>query len=307
MVKISSIELVSNAPNHWPKISMEGPLGENTPEQRLANRLRFITAAEAVFRGSKIEVLEANVLRITSKGVIEVPLRLRAPEGEYDVFFYPDADSWAAGHFQAVQGLAARSFGRIRPIFYSNDDLGEVFPDEVEDVVRQDKLYLNAALFPAKGEYAMWWAENPGERFELSPAFKTYDRLYREINGLEFSILAMIMLDIGIIQNEEEFDQESISSRSIKIPLEGPEGVPLILSFSEDRGIRFHLHTQRATAAYRDSLLELILQKIKLWKKCHPSESTRDSLALMWWKNLLGRTRETMEEQVVSVIGLIRR
>lgn len=308
MVKTpSAIELVSSAPADWPKIYMEGPLGDNAPEHRLANQLRFITTAEAVFRGSKVEVLEANVLRITSKGVVEVPLRLRAPDGEYDVFFYPDADPWAAGHFQAIQELSARSYGRLRPLFYSNDDLTQIYPDEVEEVVRRDKLYLNAALFPAKGDYAMWWAENPGEQFEYSRSYEIYDRLYRETNGHEYEVLSMIFLDIGIIQDQEEFDRESIGQSKIKIPLEGPEGVPLILTFSEERGIRFHFHTKRANADYRDLFLELILQRVKLWKKFRPAAYTAESPALMWWKSLMGRTRETVEERVVSVVGLMHR
>ncbi len=108
-------ELYTNAPAHWPKVYIEGLIDSHAPEVRAANRLLFATAVETTFRRSGIQVLEADVLRLTKEGVLEIPLRVRAEDGEYDLFFYPIADEKAAAHYVAVCELAQK-WGRIRPI-----------------------------------------------------------------------------------------------------------------------------------------------------------------------------------------------
>ena len=305
-----TVLLTTNAPADWPEVRVDAAaIGDNGEESRAQRVLRFITAAEAAFAGSGVQSLEANVLRITAKGVVNVPLRVRVAGGEYDLFFYPDADPWAAGHYEALQELAGRSLGRLQPIFYSNDDLSMVFPDSVENVARRDKLYLSAALFPAKGEYAMWWAKEQGEQFHYSPTFEHFDRLYREASGLEFSTFALILKEIGIIQDEEEFTKTSVQDRSVEIPLEGPEGVPLIVSFSQQRGIRFHFHTGRTSHEYRELFLQLLIERIKLWKKTFSTKphTMLDSPSMLWWRKLSQRLRETPPEQAIGAVGMIEK
>ena len=302
--------LTTNAPAEWPEVRVDSmALGDNSEETRAANVLRFVTAAEAAFQRSGVQSLEANVLRITAKGVVDVHLRVRDANGEHDLFFYPDADPWAAGHYEALQELAQRSLGRLRPIFYSNDDLAMVFPDPVENVVRRDKLYLNAALFPAKGQYAMWWAREQGEQFQYSPSFEYYDRLYREISGLEFSAFALVLLEIGIIQSEEEFIRMTMQDPNVEIPLEGPEGVPMMVSFSQQRGVRFHFHTVRASHEYRDLFLQLFVERVKLWKKTlsFKPHTMIDTPPMQWWKKLGQRLRETPPELAIGAVGKVEK
>ncbi|MCP6623489.1 hypothetical protein NL506_27040, partial [Klebsiella pneumoniae] len=87
---------------------------------------------------------------------------------------------------------------------------------------------VSASLFPTKGQYAMWWAERPGERFLLSRTYEIYDRIYHEVAGLETSAFAQILLELEMIQDEVEFAlMTSVPSR-IEIPLLGPEGVPMV-------------------------------------------------------------------------------
>jgi len=123
-------ELVTNAPAHWPKVRIEGLIASSAPEVKAANRLMFATTVETIFRRSGIQVLEADVLRLTREGVLEIPLRVRAEDGEYDLFFYPVADEKAAAHYVAVYELAQK-WGRIRPIYYSTDDLLAIYPDYI--------------------------------------------------------------------------------------------------------------------------------------------------------------------------------
>jgi len=71
-------ELFTNAPAHWPRVCLEGLIKSSAPEVKAANRLIFATTVETLFRKSGIQVLEADVLRLTREGVLEIPLRVRA-------------------------------------------------------------------------------------------------------------------------------------------------------------------------------------------------------------------------------------
>ncbi|GIW33558.1 hypothetical protein [Meiothermus sp.] len=303
-------ELFSNAPAHWPKVHIEGLIESSAPEVKAANRLLFATTVETVFRKSGIQVLEADVLRLTREGVLEIPLRVRAEDGEYDLFFYPIADEKAAAHYVAVHELAQK-WGRIRPVFYSTDDLLAIYPETLEPVTRRDRLYIQAALSAPKGQYAMWWAQAPGELFHYSSTYDLFDRIYREINGLEMRAFALILLELGMIQEEYEFTSSTFPDSTVEIPVEGPEGVPILVSFSQQRGLRFHFHMDRASAEYRDLFLNLFLLRLKSWRKEADLEHIKrlDSPAYIWWRELGRRLRlsTSSSEHAISAVGSVKR
>ncbi|GIW25889.1 hypothetical protein [Meiothermus sp.] len=303
-------ELFTNAPAHWPKVRLEGLIQSSAPEVKAANRLIFATTVETLFRKSGIQVLEADVLRLTREGVLEIPLRVRAQDGEYDLFFYPVADEKAAAHYVAVHELAQK-WGRIRPVFYSTDDLLAIYPETLEPVTSRDRLYIQAALTAPKGQYAMWWAQVPGEQFHYSSTFDLYDRIYREINGLEMRAFALILLELGMIQEEYEFTASTFTDSTVEIPVEGPEGVPILISFSQHRGVRFHFHMDRASAEYRDLFLNLFLLRVKLWRKEADLEQVKrlDSPAYIWWRELGKRLRlsTSSSEHAISAVGSVKR
>lgn len=304
------LELYTNAPAHWPKVCLEGLIASAAPEVRAANRLIFATTVETLFRNSGIQVLEADVLRLTREGVLEIPLRVRAEDGEYDLFFYPVADEKAAAHYVAVQELAQR-WGRIRPIYYSTDDLLAIYPETLEPVTYRDRLFIQASLSAPKGQYAMWWAQEPGEQFHYSSTFDLIDRIYREINGLEMRAFALLLLELGMIQEEYEFTASTFTDSTVEIPIEGPEGVPIIISFSQHRGVRFHFHMERASAEYRDLFLNLFLLRLKTWRKEADLEHIKrlDSPAYTWWRELGKRLHLSMSssEHAISAVGSVRR
>ncbi|WP_299426263.1 hypothetical protein [uncultured Meiothermus sp.] len=303
-------ELLTNAPDHWPKVRVEGLIASTAPEVRAANRLMFATTVEAIFRKSGIQVLEADVLRLTREGVLEIPLRVRAEDGEYDLFFYPVADEKAAAHYVSVYELA-RKWGRIRPIFYSTDDLLAIYPETLESVTRRDRLYIQAALSAPKGQYAMWWAEQMGEQFHYSSTYDLFDRIYREINGLEMRAFALVLRELGMIEEEYEFTASTFSDSTVEIPVEGPEGVPIIISFSQHRGVRFHFHMGRASAEYRDLFLNLFLLRVRLWRRDADLEQIKrlDSPSYIWWRELGKRLRlsTSSSEHAISAVGSVKR
>jgi hypothetical protein len=273
-----------------------------------ASKIFFAAAVDNAFKKTGFQVLEADVLRIVRGGVLEIPLRVKNPKGqEFDVFFYREANGEAAAHYAEVCTLAYLD-RRINPVFFSFADVQEIAPDEIETFLRRDKLYLNASLFPPGGEYAMWWAIETGERFEFSETFHLYDRLYRDICGLEKAAFALILLELEMIQQADEFTELDLKGKPVEIPMEGPEGVPIIASYSDSRGVRIQVHTRRGNPEYRNLFLGLMIQRFKHWRKVERiTREETDSEPLRWWQSVAQRLRATPDEEIVRAVGALKR
>ncbi|HEU4741676.1 MAG TPA: hypothetical protein VFS50_08805 [Meiothermus sp.] len=296
--------LFSNAPASWPKVRMP----ELPPERSLASesvaRLSFLSALGESFEGSGIEVRELDAVRLTPEGLVEVPLRLDSPEGEFDVFFYPEATPQAAAHYWALQELAGR-WRRLRPLYYCFENLPRLYPSPPYPlrVAHCDRLQVRPAEKPPSGQYAMWWATYPGESFRESPAFGLYEQIYRELSGLEAQGFALILLELGLIERPQDFTGLSHPER-LEVPVEGPEGLQLLASFVDGRGVRFHFPVQSTPPEYRDAFLNLFLGRVQGWKRQNPAP-LKESKAYAWWKSL-GERLEASEEGLEAVGSLTR-
>lgn len=262
---------------------------ELPPERSLAResvqRLAFLSALGSSLEGSGVEVLEVDAVRLTPDGLIEVPLRLGSPEGEFDVFFYPEATPQAAAHYWALQELAGR-WRRLRPLYYCFENLPRLYPNAPYPLrlAQCDRLCIRPAEHLPSGQYAMWWAAHPGESFRESPAFALYDQIFHELSGLEAEGFALILLELGLIEHPEDFTALPHPER-LEIPLEGPEGVRFLASFVDGRGVRFHFPVQSTLPEYRDAFLNLFLGRVRGWKGQNPAP-LKESKAYAWWKSL---------------------
>lgn len=301
-------DLFSNAPAEWPQIQVQGLIASHAPEIRTANAVNFANTIEAAFRQAKLQVLEVNAYRLTREGILEVPLRLHSGGNDYDVFFYPLADLRAAAHFAGVMELAQK-WGRINPIFYSTGDLRALGPVVPQPVVQLERFYLESLPLTVKGQYAMWWADKPGEQFHFSSTFDLYDRIYNEINGLEMRTFALLLREIGQIQEEYEFTAGTFTDTTIELPLSGPEDVPLLVTFSQHRGLRFHFHMGLTSPEYRLLFLNLFLLRVKQWKQESGLDQMKrlDSPSYIWWRELGKRLRFTATEQANGTVGSVKR
>ncbi len=301
-------DLFSDAPAKWPQIQVEGLIASSAPEIKTANAVNFANTVEATFRRAGLQVLEANAFRLTCEGILEVPLRIRASEADYDLFFYPLADMRAASHFAGVGELAAKC-GRLNPIFYSTADIKALSPVVPQSVGQLERFYLESLPLTVKGQYAMWWADKPGEQFHFSSTFDLYDRIYNEINGLEMRAFALILREIGQIQEEYEFTAGTLTDTTIELPLSGPEDVPMLIAFSQARGLRFHFHMGLTTPQYRQLFLNLFLLRVKQWKQESGLDQMKrlDSPSYIWWRELGKRLRFTATAQVSGSVGAVKR
>ncbi|PZA08156.1 hypothetical protein DNA98_03140 [Meiothermus sp. Pnk-1] len=281
-------------------------MAELPPERSLASesvaRLSFLNALGESLEGSGIEILDLDALRLTPEGLIEVPLRLSSPEGEFDVFFYPQATPQAAAHYWALQEVASR-WRRLRPLYYCFENLLRLYPSPPYplQVARHDRLHLRPTEGLPHGQYAMWWATYPGESFRESPTFSVYEQIYRELSGLEAEGFALILLELGLIEHPQDFTALPHPQR-LEIPMQGPEGLSLVASFVDGRGVRFHFPIWVTPPEHRDAFLALFLRRVRSWREQNPALRSGESQAYAWWKALGGKLEGSIE-----AVGLLSR
>lgn len=104
------------------------------------------------------------------------------------------------------------------------------------------------------GHYAMWWQEDPQvpEAFTTSTTYAAFDRVNRAMDGFESYQYGNLLLDLGLI--DERAPRYALPEEEQYFPVVAPDGVQLLISVSEEKGIRLHCPTDRMSCAYRDRL-----------------------------------------------------
>lgn len=287
------VELSSNAPSDWPSIRLSGIAPEN-----------WCDALAQTLSEAGLIVLDSQVPRLLSLGVLEVPLRVRDADSTYDIFFYPQADEASAAHFLAVLELAWNN-AHLRPLFFSSGDLLSIYADELPSVIRQGRLYLRRLEQPPRGQYAIWWASG-NEVFSGSKTEMLLDRWCRRVDGLEAFFAAQLLEELGM----QRFEPLELPQEMLTIPVEGPDRIPMVVSFSAERGVRFHFHTKHTSPSQRELFLEYLFSYINLWLP--QRREITPGPTLKWWYTVNKRIQsvtviDSPTPQGVAVLGSINR
>lgn len=297
---MSRLSLTTNAPSRWEPVVITGFRDDNSSDADLVNHMLFVEAAEDALEksGSRVEFLDYP--RLLGSGIVRVPVFAKGLDGAFDIFFYPRADEKAASHYAALLE-AAKENKNFKPIFYAPSNLLEVRPGAQAKALHQDRLFIQRQNVPLEGQYAMWWG-NGSEPFESSHAFKILDEIFSRANGQEDVLAGKIMEALGGKPGSLELPEDMLS-----INVKGPENIPLVISFSQKRGVRFHFHTKKTSPEIRDRFLEHVLRWVSIWL---PSPTRHSSDALEWWRNIQKKTMSMTVfdvQQGVSAVGSIHR
>jgi hypothetical protein len=288
------IELCSNAPAHWPKLHM---LGRSTGvgEQRGL----FVEALQPALEEVGSYISEMDQSKLVAGGALEVPFQVRGRDGAFAVFFYPKADEAAAAHFFALLSLADQD-PEFRPIFYSPADLLEIYPEEVPQVLGHERLFLERLEKAPIGQYAIWWGE--GEGLEGSRTAELLDQIFTRVDGFESLLAAQILQELGMPQG----DSVELPDSMLSIAVSGPERIPMVVSFSAERGVRFHFHTTQTTPEQRDRFLEHLFAYLdeNLPTLYFIDKTSNDAgPALRWWYSVRKRLNSVTVIDVKPTMG----
>jgi hypothetical protein len=137
------------------------------------------------------------------------------------------------------------------------------------------------------GAYAMWWATDDHPSFGESVAAKSIGRVYRALDGIETYVLVDLLRLIDAIETDST--RMAYPEEPLQIFVEGPEQQPLVLTISQEKGIRFHFNMNITPIAYRDEFLRQFAEYAESWKRRieaaqRPKDQDWEPRALGWWE-----------------------
>jgi hypothetical protein len=286
MKKNEKIILASNAPEDWPEIQTK-PLMQDFGSQAVAfNTMTLIPEFQNV-PGKVLKIIGLRKTKLFRSGVLEIPFQIRNKKtGKiFDVYLYPDADNYAAGHFAGVKHFY-ENLGWPEPIYLCPQQIPAAEPLEVLLPFSFGLFNINEENIP-QGEYSIWWPQGKDRLFSRSSAFQSLDRIYNALHGYETYIWAMILKNL----EPEDYSESSRIALpdEYTVALSAPEDLVLILDASQEKGVRFFFPKENTSPKYRDNFLELFSGEMAKCREAfegyqYPKDPVPDEgYPLAWW------------------------
>lgn len=290
--------LATDAPEPWPRT---GPLPVQGSLQDASRWARGLVDHLAERDDLALERLAPAYL--FPEGVVEATAELVDAGGKrWTVFAYDEADREAGRAFERVRDLFDQR-DLPRPVYYAPAPL-EPAGGPGDPFTRFGPHLL--APWPedrqrVEGTYAIWWATEAGDDMDAWAGTERVGRTLRALEGVEPHAWARILEALGHV--EEGQDPVALPEDDHQLLVEGPEGQPVLLTFSQARGLRFHLHIEQASIAYRDAFWRLVAEHYEQARasgRFDEDQATEGSEATDWWWTM---TRLATTDVELLVVG----
>ncbi|MBI3854046.1 MAG: hypothetical protein HY298_27790 [Verrucomicrobia bacterium] len=315
------MELFTNAPADWPVIpvlprpgdlhflSLIKPMIPDTePHDLDFLSLAMATALEDGFKEQNRNVHPvAFQTKLFSEGVLKIPCEIKLGSRKFGVFIFPDVNEEAAAHFAGVQFIYDQLEGE-EAIYFASAKLPAV--DPVNPLAPFDPFMLvrQENKLPS-GPYAMWWPTEDDSRFSDSPARPFIRRAYEALNGIETYVLAALLKGLGKVKDDTR--SVVLSDELWAEPITGLEQMPMVISASVEKGIRFHFHPKHATASHRKRFWKVFCEYGESWRTAIQREGgvaewAQESSALAWWEKVEAfAVQKEREDGSLSLLGAV--
>lgn len=251
------MELTTNAPASWPRLTIDGSKVASTDDPAGQATNTLLLCAGLLEAGRELVSMRTDVL--LPDGLVRVPARVKDPDAGpdrvRDVFFYPRATKADGAHFAFVRTLWQLR-GRPAPLWFAGGPLPEVDAADPERVHRPLE-FAALRLDPdfTAGHYAMWW-RGDGPDFLGGPAHAALGRIYRALDRRESYVMPALVTGLGLAQVPDG-QRIALPETERTLPVSGPEHLRLIVTFGEEKGVRFFFDSTTTSPAYRDAFLAL--------------------------------------------------
>jgi hypothetical protein len=152
-------------------------------------------------------------------------------------------------------------------------------------------------------EYAMWWQgiDTDFDSSSMKKDIKTYLDLLDFHNSYALGVLSFAF-------NLKEDNSRTLMPSYDEVIMEGPEGVEIILSLSEERGINFHFPMLERYEKYRNNFIKTYIEfcydiRAQIVENDFPKDDFGHPSSLEWYTNLLKNAQEKGEK--IRVLGAL--
>lgn len=239
-----TITWATNAPAHWPPVVTQVLPVPTAAERAKAavNHLFFASRLAQIFAeaGGDLKLEGVAETRLLDEGLLELQFTVLDQGQRVSVLLFPEANESTGALYLGIAAVL-ESLGQPTPVYYAPAPLPTADPFVELRTFAPDWL-VNSEEPPAAGNYAMW-AEHPEEPvFSQSPSMESIGRAYRASSGIDSYIAAAFLREFGLVP--EDAGRIDLPEELMTLAAQGPEGQPLILSISREKGVRFHFHSE---------------------------------------------------------------
>ncbi|MDA0839270.1 MAG: hypothetical protein O2857_15990 [Planctomycetota bacterium] len=284
------LKLATNAPAEWPDVEISELVPERHREDYVSNVNKFNLALAAAFDGHPaLELKEIAHCRMLEEGILEVPFEIVSEDHTFGLFLFSDACSASAAAFKGVQNIY-NSWEEHTAIYYSPGPLKLSNGPELSPLrpFAFDIFLKLSGEAATPGEYAMWWPENEEDRFCNSETHCLLNRIYAALDGIETYVNAMLLHNLDVLEEHEPSFRVSLPQQPANIPILGPDGLPMLLSLSHEKGIRFLMHREQTAPACSKLFLKHLAEFVERIREDivhHQMRLDEASVAVEWFKS----------------------
>lgn len=192
---------------------------------------------------------------LLEEGALTVPIVINFGDKAYTLYFiYNEEDLLKYKDLQKHVGKTAYPnliyFSSI-PIYEGYEPKEIIEPFQLADMRFEKKPKL-------KGTYAMWWSDHGVEKYGNSETYNLLSRLYEVYKGYETYLLGYLLRQTRITE-ELELQRMILPETTEKFAVIGPENKLIVLSVSQEKGIRFLFPITSTSKEYRERFLKGVL------------------------------------------------
>lgn len=151
-----------------------------------------------------------------------------------------------------------------------------------------------------KGDYAMWYSDANDNVFHTSNTKKSLDEIYECAKGYESYMFGYLLSEIKM-KGFEEFQRVALPNDEKNFVVKGPEYKDIVISVSQEKGIRFQFPKETTTYQYRERFLKQIQSSLQAFHvilslKQVPKDEETDENGYDWYK-FMTRVLEKKENE----------
>lgn len=151
-----------------------------------------------------------------------------------------------------------------------------------------------------KGDYGMWWSESSDNVFHTSKSKESLDEIFECVKGYESYMFGYLLSEIKM-KGFEEFQRVGLPADEKNFVIKGPEYLDIVISASQEKGIRFQFPKEIASYQYRERFLKQIQSSLQafqviLMMQQAPKDEETDENGYDWYK-FMTRVIEKKEKE----------
>jgi len=245
----------TNAPRHWPRVTLATWVRDNAVANAAANRLFVAAALSEGLGASAVKAFHRTL--VYEDGIVELPIVVESGGERCAVFTYAVADAAAAAHYSGVRALLRQREG-MAAYYYASGPLAPATP-------ASPLQPLDTPHFSRPGKergpaaYALWWATPDDPRLAASPALPHLDRLFEGLDGVASYLFSAFVHDLRLEGAAASGPRRlyALPAAPLMLPLDGPGELRAYLSASDAEGLWLACNVEATSAPRRNVFLAL--------------------------------------------------